>query len=179
MYLRYLFFHILRSTNYAQKIAKPRPHVSQSVSHLTPGYTGYNGKSCSAFIACGKLIIYFFFKNLFFIILMFFQHLLEMISANVLRRLMSTSSRFKFMHIAYVNSSKERQEGWKEGRKYADMVIDICTYVCVFLCILDWLLLPFSAHNLHISICRHLFVSFFVDFFFTTAFFFGEKFNCQ
>lgn len=100
--------------------------------------------------AANLLFIYFFFYFFFcsvFIILMFSQHLLD----DFCECFEATSSRFQFMHIAYVNSSAQGR--MKDGRKDVYMVMDICTYVSAYPYLYPWLAtVAVSANNLHICI---------------------------
>lgn len=82
-------------------------------------------------------LLFIFFPSSVLIILMFSQHLLD----DFWKCFEATSSRFKFMHIAYVNSSAQGR--MKAGRKDVDMLIWIYAHMCICICILDWLLLPF------------------------------------
>lgn len=125
---------------YAQLTSLKRLRIpSTCQSHLTPGHTAGIWQIQLCFYYPRQTYHLFFFPSVL-IILMFSQHLLDDFW-KCFEATSSLSSRFKFMHIAYVNSSAQGR--MKEGRKDVDMLIWIYAHMCICICILDWLLLPF------------------------------------
>lgn len=164
-----VLFHILRSTNFAQKIANP---IHMSVT-LNPRTYRRNMANPALLLLPAANLLFIFFSSSVLIILMFSQHLLDDFW-KCFEATSSLSSRFKFMHIAYVNSSAQGR--MTEGRKDVDMLLWIYAHMCICICILDWLLLPFRQI---ICIFAFQFADIFSFLFFVLHLLLPKKFNCQ
>lgn len=121
-------------------------------------------------------LFFFFFEEPFFYNFNVFPTFTRVDFGECFEATLSTSSRLKFMHIAYVNSSlrgewkKGSTDGRKEGRMwiwcgygYRYMHICVCVSLTGYCCRFERIICIFAYFNLPASFC---FISFFFYYFF-------------
>lgn len=143
------FFHIFRSTNFAQKIAK-LPSTCQS--HLTPGHTAgiWQIQLCFYY---PRQTYYLFFFSFFFLFSFHNFNVFPTFTRWFLRMFWGDVVAISIYAHRICQQLSSAQGRMKEGRKDVYMVIDICTYVYPYLYLYPWLAtVAVSANNLHICI---------------------------
>lgn len=161
-----VLFHILRSTNFAQKIANSI-HMSVTLNPRT--YRRNMANPALLLLPAANLSFIFFsfsFDN-FNVFPTFTRWFLEMFWGNVVPVVAIQI----YAHRICQQLSSRKDEGRKEGCGYAYM--DICTYVYLYL--YPWLAtVAVSANNLHFNLPTS-----FRFFFFVLHLLLPKKFNCQ